>query len=330
VRLLALFPERLNPDGIAQFVGATLGDGWDVTGAADPMDDPAALESADAILCALVELSGEAIGRAQRLKLIQTPSHGFDHVDIDAAAARQVTVCNVGTSGAESGTVAEHAVLLMLACARRLIDAHNGLRSGDWPSLTADTIELQGKTLGIVGLGHIGREVAKRAKAFGMKLLYFDPVPAEEDVEAELRIEPVELPELLERSDVVTVHVPLMQSTRHLIGDKEIALMKPNAILVNTSRGAVVDTIAVAEAANEGHIVAGIDVYETEPPAADHPLRSARNVVLTPHIAGTTRESVIRIMAAAIDNLGRFANGERVRDVVNGIVSPHGTDAVTS
>jgi phosphoglycerate dehydrogenase-like enzyme len=180
-------------------------------------------------------------------------------------------------------------------------------------------VELQGKTLGIVGMGHIGREVAKRAKAFGMKLIYHDPVPADEDVEAELRLEPVGLQDLLQRADMVTVHVPLMPSTRGLIGRDEIALLRANTILVNTSRGPVVDNQAVAEAANDGRIMAGIDVFDPEPPPDDHPLRTARNVVLSPHVAGTTRESVVRIMAAAMENLQRFARGERVRDVVNGI-----------
>lgn len=319
MKLLALFPSRMNPQGIAEFVGSSLGDDWEVTGAGDADEDIAALEGADAILVALVDLPQAAIDKAQRLRLIQTPSHGFDHVDIEAAATRGVAVCNVGTSRAESGTVAEHAILLMLACARRLVEAHDGVRDGGWPALSGTTVELQGKTLGIVGLGHIGLEVAKRAKAFGMTLIYHDPVPADHDVETELRLEPVDLSELLRRADVVTVHVPLMDSTRHLIGRDEIAMLKPNAILVNTSRGAVVDTTAVAEAANEGRIVAGIDVYELEPPPDDHPLRSAPNVVLTPHIAGTTRESVVRIMTAALENLSRFGRGERLRDVVNGI-----------
>lgn len=319
MKLLALFPTRMNPEGIASFVGATLGDGWEVTGAGDPEEDLPTLEAADAILVALVDLRAPAIEKAHSLRMIQAPSHGFDHIDVDAAAARDVAVCNVGTSGSEAGTVAEHAMLLMLACARRLVEGHDGLRNGEWPQLTGNTMELQGKTLGIVGLGHIGREVAKRAKAFGMTLLYHDPVPAEEEVEAELRLEPVALPDLLARSDVVTVHVPLMTSTRHLLGPDEIALMRPNAILVNTSRGPVVDNQAVADAAHEGRIVAGIDVFDPEPPPTDHPLRTAHNVVLTPHIAGTTRESVVRIMAAAIENLECFARGDRVRDVVNGV-----------
>ncbi len=319
MRLLALFPARMNPEGIAQFVASSLGEGWDVTGAGSPDDDLQALEDADAILAALVDVNAVAIDKANKLRLIQTPSHGFDHVDIEAAGTRDIPVCNVGTSGAEAATVAEHAMLLMLACARRVVDAHEGIRAGDWPQMTGASSEVQGKTLGIVGIGHIGVEVAKRARAFGMTVVYHDVVDAHDDVEQELRLKRLPLDEVLAHSDVVTVHVPLMAATRGLIGPDEIAKMKPGAILVNTSRGAVVDNTAVAEAANEGRIIAGIDVFEPEPPPEDHPLRTAANVVLTPHQAGTTRESVVRIMAAALENLGRFARGERLQDVVNGV-----------
>jgi phosphoglycerate dehydrogenase-like enzyme len=319
MKLLALFPDRMNPKGIASFVASQLGTSWEVIGAGDPEEDLPTLEAADAILTAIVELQAPAIEKAQALHMIQTPSHGFDHIDLDAAASREVVVCNVGTSGAEAGTVAEHAMMLMLACARHLIEGHDGLRNGEWPQLSGGNIELQGKTLGIVGLGHIGREVAKRAKAFGMNLIYYDPIPAHEDVEAELRIEPVGLDDLLAQADLVTVHVPLMSSTHTLIGADEIARMQPNAILVNTSRGPVLDNQAVADAANEGRIIAGIDVFDPEPPGEDHPLRTARNVVLSPHVAGTTRESVVRIMEAAINNLQRFARGEPVLDIVNGV-----------
>jgi phosphoglycerate dehydrogenase-like enzyme len=322
LRLLALFPSRMNPEGIAEFVGATLGDAWTVTGAGSVDDDLPALEDADAILVALVDVDIAAIDKAPKLRLIQTPSLGFDHVDIDAAAVRGIAVANVGTSGAEAATVAEHAMLLMLACARRLTEGHEAMRRGEWPSLTGQQTELQGKTLGILGLGHIGHEVAKRAKAFGMNLMYCDPIPAEEDVEQELRLKRGDVPELLAQCDVITVHVPLMPATRGLIGRHEIALLKPNAIFVNTSRGPVVDNVALAEAADAGRIACGVDVYDTEPPPEDHPLRSARNVVLSPHVAGTTRESVVRIMAAAIENLQRFERGERVKHVVNGVVIP--------
>jgi phosphoglycerate dehydrogenase-like enzyme len=319
MRLLALFPERLNPKGIAEIVAGALGDGWEVTGAASPSDEPEALASADALLVALAEVDAAAIDAAKNLRFIQTPSHGFDHIDIDAAARHSIPVSNIGTSGAEAGVVAEHALGLMLACARRLIDGHNGIVAGDWPQLTGQCTELMGKTLGIVGLGHIGIEVAKRARAFDMNVVYFDLVEPPEDIWSELRLRKVELRELLEQSDVVTVHVPLFESTRGLIGADELKLMKQHAILVNTSRGPVVDNQALADAANEGRIVAGIDVFDPEPPPADHPLRSAKNVILSPHVAGTTRESVIRMMGAAFENLKRFAGGEPVVDVINGV-----------
>jgi phosphoglycerate dehydrogenase-like enzyme len=319
MHLLALFPERLNPKGIAEIVAGALGEGWTVTGAASPADDPATLASCDAMLVALSEVGAADIEAAAQLRIIQTPSHGFDHVDIDAAARRGIPVCNIGTSGAEAGVVAEHALLLMLACARRLIDGHEGIRAGGWPQLIGQSQELQGKTLGIVGVGHIGVEVAKRARAFDMQVLYYDVVAPLEEVESELRLTRVELRELLEQSDVITVHVPLMESTRGLIGADELKLLKQHAIVVNTSRGPVVDNAALAEAANEGRIVAGVDVFDPEPPPADHPLRSASNVVLSPHVAGTTRESSIRMMGAAFENLKRFANGEPLVDVINGV-----------
>jgi len=319
MRLLALFPERLNPKGIAEIVAGALGDDWTVTGAASPGEDPDALASAEAMLVALAEVDADAIGAASNLRFIQTPSHGYDHVDIDAAARRSIPVSNIGTSGAEAGVVAEHAFCLMLACARRLIDGHNGIVAGTWPQLTGQSTELLGKTLGIIGLGHIGVEVAKRARAFDMNVVYYDLVEPPEDVWSELRLKRVELRELLEQSDVISVHVPLFESTRGLIGVDEIKVMKQHAILVNTSRGPVVDNQAVADAANEGRIVAGIDVFDPEPPPADHPLRAASNVVLSPHVAGTTRESVIRMMGAAFENLKRFANGEPVVDVINGV-----------
>ena len=126
--------------------------------------------------------------------------------------------------------------------------------------------------------------------------------------------------ELLKRADVVTIHVPLTASTRGLIGADELARLRPGAIFVNTSRGPVVDNAALATATNEGRIVAGIDVFDIEPPGTDHPLRSASNVVLSPHVAGTTRESVVRIMAAAIENLRRLQAGEKINDIVNGVV----------
>lgn len=321
MRLLALFPAHLNPDAVGGFVGSMLGDGWTVTPAADADADPDALAQADAILDALVPLRASAIERAARLRIIQTPSHGFDHVDLDAAAARGIPVCNVGTSGAEAANVAEHAFLLMLASAKRLIEGHTALRDGRWPVqelLGMGLTELRGKTLGIVGLGQIGREVARRGRAFDMRLLYADVVPAP-DAEAEFGLERTELDDLLRASDFVTIHVPLSDATRGLVGAERIALLRHGAVLVNTSRGPVVDGRALAEACRGGRVLAGIDVFDPEPPPPDHPLLGAPNVVLSPHVAGVTGESTRRIMLAAIENLQRFARGEAPLDIVNGL-----------
>lgn len=318
--MLALFPSDYNPEGIAGFLAPMLGDGWEVVGADAPDADPDELAETEVVLVALVPVTAEHIERAARLRFVQTPSHGFDHVDVDAAAARGIPVANVGTSGAEAATVAEHAFGLMLACAKRLPDGHTALREGRWPNqelLRAGLTELQGKTLGIVGLGAIGREVAKRARAFEMRVLYHDVLEAPDA--GELGISRVSLDELLGGSDAVTVHVPLVESTRGLIGAAELERMKPGAILVNTSRGPVVDNAALAEACTAGRVVAGVDVFDPEPPPPDHPLLGVPNVVLSPHVAGVTGESVRRIMAAALENVRRFARGEAPRDVVNGV-----------
>jgi phosphoglycerate dehydrogenase-like enzyme len=316
MRLLALFPDHLNPQAIGAFVASMLGDGWTVDAAADPDDAP--LAEAEIILDALVPLTDGHFASADKLRFVQTPSHGFDHIDLDAAAARGVPVSNVGTSGAEAANVAEHAFLLMLACAKRLVDGHAALREGRWPPqaelLSLGMTELRGKTLGIVGLGQIGREVAKRARAFEMTVLFTDVVDADDEA-----LERASLEDLLQRADFVTVHVPLMASTRGLIGADELARMKQGAVLVNTSRGPVVDNHALADALGAGRITAGIDVFDPEPAPPDHPLLRAPNVVLSPHVAGVTNESVRRIMFEAIENVRRFAAGERPRDVVNGL-----------
>lgn len=324
MRLLALFPAHMNAELIAGFVGASLGDDWEVTGASSADEAPDALARAEVVLAGLAPVDADAIARAEQLRFIQTPSHGFDNVDLDAAAARGIPVCNVGTSGAEAANVAEHAFLLMLACAKRLVEGHTTLSEGRWATqelLGAGLTELHGHTLGIVGLGQIGREVARRGRAFGMTILYTDVVDAP-DAETEFGLRRVELDELLAASDAITIHTPLTPSTRGLIGAEQLAKMKRGAILVNTARGAIVDAEALAEACRAGRVLAGIDVFDPEPPAAGHPLLGCPNVVLSPHTAGVTRESVQRIMAAALDNIRRFARGEALRDVVNGVEVP--------
>ena len=228
--------------------------------------------------------------RAKKLKLVQLLSAGYDKCDIESARRAGVPICNNG--GANSVAVAEHTLMLMLTVSRRLIWQHANVAAGRWRGndwQDKHIYELEGKTLGIVGLGTIGRKVARMARAFGMTVIYFDVLrlsEAEEDtVGARFRL----LDEVLAQSDIVSLHVPLLENTRHLISAREFGLMQPHAYIINTSRGPVIDEPALIAALTAGEIAgAGLDVFDTEPPPPDNPLFSLENVVLTAHLAGPT------------------------------------------
>ncbi len=248
---------------------------------------------------------------APNLRLVQLLSAGYDAVDIEAARAAGVPVCNNG--GANAISVAEHAIMLMLTVSRRVIWQHQSVRAGRWrgngPAPTM--YELHDKTLGIVGLGTIGKKVARFARAFGMKIVYFDIKRLTEDEEDAIGVKFRLLKELLRVSDFVSLNVPLNASTRHLIGAGELALMKPTAILVNTSRGPVIDEVALTRTLSEGKIFgAGLDVFDQEPPPANNPLLQLENVVLTAHFAGPTSDNHIARFRNAFDNIQRVARGE--------------------
>lgn len=250
---------------------------------------------------------------APRLKLVQLLSAGYDRCNVEAAGRAGVPICNNG--GANSIAVAEHAIMLMLAVSRRLIWQHNNVSSGRWRTndwQEKHVYEVEGKTLGIIGLGTIGKKVARLARAFGMHILYYDVArlsEAEEDaVGARFRL----MDEVLALSDIVTLHTPLLDSTRHFIGARELGLMKRSAFLINTSRGPVVDEAALAVALADGVIAgAGLDVFDSEPPPADNPLFSLENVVLTAHMAGPTWENREKRFRNAFDNVQRRARGGR-------------------
>lgn len=249
---------------------------------------------------------------APRLKLIQLLSAGYDKCDIGAARRAGIPICNNG--GANSVAVAEHAIMLMLAACRSLTWQHRSVASGQWRGNNWDShhvYEVQGKTLGIVGLGTIGKKVARLAKAFGMGVQYFDVVRLNEDAEDALGARFRLLDEVLATSDVVSLHVPLLDSTRHMISTRELGLMKKSAYLVNTCRGPVVDEVALHAALVSGEIAgAGLDVFEREPPAADNPLFGLENVVLTPHLAGPTWENRAKRFRNAFDNIQRVQRGQ--------------------
>lgn len=284
-------------------------------------EDPAALREAHVIITGLGPVTAEHLAAAPDLELVQCASHGFDYVDLDAARAKGVPVCNIGSSGAEKQNVAEQTFALMLALAKQLVPAHTALVDADWalPRLQRSITELSGKTLGIVGLGHIGEEVARRAVAFDMSIVYAGPQSVGAEAEARLGgARHVELDELLRTSDYVTLHAPLTEETRHLLNAERLALLKPTAFVVNTSRGALIDQDALADALEAGALAgAGIDVFDPEPPTAALRLLKSPNVVLSPHVAGVTRETLVRIALAAVQNAADFVAGKPPRDVVS-------------
>jgi phosphoglycerate dehydrogenase-like enzyme len=258
-------------------------------------------------------MGGEFFRSAPNLKLVQLLSAGYDQVNVEAARKAGVPVANNG--GANAIAVSEHTILLMLAVFKRLVRLHNDVVAGKWRvgNLAEPRIhELAGKTLGIVGLGNIGKKVARRAAAFDVRVQYYDIARLTEDAEDALGVRFVLFDELLATSDVVSLHVPLDDSTRHLIGARELALMKPTAILINTCRGPVVDEQALYRALSEKRILgAGLDVMVEEPPAPTHPLFTLPNVTLTPHSAGPTWENWTARFRNGFDNIQRVAAGKR-------------------
>jgi len=298
--------------------GGLLGEGWSVHAFRDEGDVPTDVASeAEFVLAAAPQRVEGLFGRAPKLRLAQVPGHGYDHVDLDAASRAGVPVCTVASSGAESHTVAEMALLLAGVASRRVLAGDAAVRSGRWGTQemlfgAGGVLELAGKTLGIVGYGRIGRELATRARAFGMRVLYTDVVRTD-DVDIEFR----ELDQLLAESDVVSLHAPLTPETKHLINDDTLRKTKPGAVLVNTARGPLVDADALARALRSGRIrAAAIDVFDPEPPPPDSPLLEFENVVLSPHMAGVTQESVMRILGAALENCRRVERGEDPHDSV--------------
>ena len=276
-----------------------------------------AFEHASAIILGTPSVSPEVVRRCSGIKLVQTLSAGYEELDLRAFAAMGVPVANNG--GANAVAVAEQVIGMLLMLKRGLLRHRTNAAEGRWRDGIRDLPfgEVTGKIVGIVGLGPIGREVAAHLRGFDCALLYHDVVPADPAVERTLGLSRVPLQELLRRSDLVSLHVPLTPQTRHMIGDTELAMMKPDAILVNASRGGTVDEDALYRALTAGRLAgAGLDVLEQEPPAADSPLLGLENVVITPHMAGVTVESNTRAAHFAFANVRRAALGQPIESLV--------------
>jgi D-3-phosphoglycerate dehydrogenase / 2-oxoglutarate reductase len=274
-----------------------------------------ALVDVDAVIVrSATRITRDSLERAGRLRVIGRAGVGVDNIDIDAATEHGVAVLNAPSGNTISA--AELAFALMLSCARRIPAADRSMKAGEWDRRTFTGSELYGKTLGLVGAGRIGGEVARRARAFGMRVLAFDPYLAADRAES-LEIELCSLDGVLARSDVISLHVPLTESTAGLIGAAELARMRPGAVVINAARGGVIDEAALADALRSGHLGgAGLDVFAEEPLPADHPLRAVDGAVLTPHLGASTGEAqhnvALEISEAVRDAL---ADGDLTRAV---------------
>ena len=280
-----------------------------------PLDLPAAeqialLHDADFLILFPGHITEDVLRAALHLKLIQLVSVGFDRMDLALCRTLGIPVANNG--GANALDVAEHTLALILGFYRRMVEMDRNVRANRWYAIDsgATTYTIDGKRVGIVGLGKIGQRVARLLRAFGAEVIYYDAYPVATSIEAELGVRRVTLEELLRQADIVTLHMPLNAETRGFIGDAELALMKPNALLINTCRGPVVNETALFNALQTRRILgAALDVLEREPPTPDNPLLQLDNVLFTPHTAGVTYDTWPRRGEFIFANLQRVWAG---------------------
>jgi D-3-phosphoglycerate dehydrogenase len=273
-------------------------------------------QEADAVLNCYAKMTARVIEALRRCRIIARYGIGVDNVDLSAATKARILVTNVPDYCIDE--VSDHALALLLALARRITAADAGVKAGAWDVVAhAGIRRLRSQKLGLLGFGKIGKALALKAGALGMKVIVYDPYldPA---VIARDAAEAVSLDSLLSEADAISIHVPLSPETRNLISDRELAQMKPTAFIINTSRGGIVDEEALAIALREGRLGgAALDVLYVEPPPADHPLRQAPNIILTPHLAFYSRESVIELQTKAAEEVARALKGEPPRSPVN-------------
>jgi phosphoglycerate dehydrogenase-like enzyme len=277
-----------------------------------PADEKSAiLSDADALILFPSRIEDDVLKSARQLKHIQLVSAGFEHMNLDLVKQLGLTISNNG--GANSIDVAEQTIALIMGIYRRLVELDYDVRNDRWYAMETGqcTYTIWNKTVGLIGLGNIGRRVARLLKPFDCELIYSDAFPAPAEVESELGISRVELPELLERSDIVSLHVPINHQTRHMISGSQLAAMKSNAIVINTCRGGVIDEAALTDALTNKQIAyAGLDVLEQEPPDPANPLLKLDNILLTPHAAGITHDTWDRRGSFVFGNIARALSGE--------------------
>ena len=271
----------------------------------------------DAILTCFAKVTDNVIRSAPKLKVVARYGVGVDNIAVETATELGIPVTYVPDYCIEE--VADHAMALLMTLARSVVNLNAEVRSGGWDSGVGRPVyRLRGKVVGIVGFGRIGRAVAERARSFGFDIVVHDPYLTEDSFPAGQAPKFVSFDELLATADFVSVHTPLTTDTRHLIGEPELENMKPSAFLINTCRGPVIDEYALAEALNRGKLAgAGIDVLEGEPPPADHPIRSAKNAVITPHTAFYSEESLEELQRRTAQCAADVLRGKIPENVYN-------------
>ncbi|MCM8762788.1 MAG: phosphoglycerate dehydrogenase, partial [Candidatus Omnitrophica bacterium] len=288
----------------------------DVKTGLKPEELKEAIKDYDALLVrSSTKVTKDIIAAANRLKIIGRAGVGLDNVDLEAATQKGIIVMN--TPAGNTISTAEHTMSLILSLSRNIPQADASLKQGEWQRTKFMGVELYNKVLGIVGLGKIGSEVARRALAFGMKVLAYDPFLSREIAEG-LGVEVVELDDLLKRSDFISVHTPLTDETRHMISDKQFALMKKGVKIINCARGGIIDEGALIKAIKEGRVSgAALDVFEKEPLPPDSELLKLNNVVLTPHLGASTEEAQVNVAVEIAEVVRDALLGKGIRNAAN-------------
>ena len=282
-----------------------IGNPWGRTPKEDELLDATA--DVDVLISGTEPVTARVLDAAPQLKLIAKHGVSFENINLDAAAARKIPVTIAG--GAISDSVADMAMALLLACARHIPQGDRAVHDGKWPRMVG--VELRGKTLGVIGLGRVGREVTKRAKAFGIEIVAYD-VFRNEQFAKEYGVRYLPFHELLQDSDFITLHAPVTDESRHLINAVTLMLMKPTAFLINTARGELVDEVALAQALRDRRIAgAAFDVFAKEPPHGSE-LLTLDNFIATPHSAGQTHDGLRKLGEVTVDNIIRLMNNEEL------------------
>ena len=312
--------------------GVNFPDGWEVRMVQSPYDDQTMIDNcrgADILFVNSVDpISAAVIEAAPSLRYIQVEGVGFNNVDVEAATNSGLPVCN--NQGVNAMSVAEFTVGLMLASLRRMFPTDREIKAGRFLECqkayrARGVYEMKSRTIGLIGCGAIGRNVARMLMPFGCRLVYFDEFRPTLEVEQELYLTYLPLDDLIKESDIISLHVPVLPQTINMISKAQLELMKPSAIVVNTSRGEVLDQRALAEILESGRIYgAAIDTISPEPPQPDHPLlhlspEAQDRLLVTPHVAGTTNEAFTDMLVRSMANMERAFSGEKLQSVVNGV-----------